>query len=300
MPNIQSPFFSIVIPTYNRPDLLVRAIESVINQSFKNFEIIIVNDGSSVGLSEYENIKKQFLNFENIVFIDKKNEGPSLTRNLGIQNSKGEYVCFLDDDDYYLENHLAELYELIQTHNSALGIYRTFSYFKENAQELISQKYTKQGDEHAVMYVLQYLILMMNVCINKTILKQYLFNPVLKVGEDYEMWVRILTKYPIFENEALTTVYDRTRESASTGSIPVFLNYIASFETIFNLPETNSIIPKEFKINKYKKYYTWILAIYLETNDIESYKKLKKAIVNHVGVSFYIFHYLRFLRKKYL
>lgn len=300
MPNTPSPFFSIVIPTYNRPDLLVRAIESVINQSFKNFEIIIVNDGSSVGLSEYEKIKKQFSNFENIVFIDKKNEGPSLTRNLGIQNSKGEYVCFLDDDDYYLENHLAELYELIQKHNSIPGIYRTFSYFKENGKELIPQKYTKQKDEHAVMYVLQYLILMMNVCINKTILKQYLFNPVLKVGEDYEMWVRILTKYPIFEKEVLTTVYDRTRESASTGSVPVFLNYIRSFETIFNLPETNSIIPSEFKINKYKKYYTWIVAIYLETNDIESYKKLKKAIVNHVGFSFYIFHYLRFLRKKYL
>jgi len=295
-----SPFFSIVIPTYNRPDLLGRAIESVINQSFKNFEIIIVNDGSSIGLNEYASVKKQYSEHKNVVFIDKKNEGPSLTRNKGIQNSSGEFVCFLDDDDYYLENHLTELYELIQIHNSVPGIYRTFSYFKENLKELIPQKYTKQGDEHAVMYVLQYLILMMNVCINKTVLNQYLFNPQLKVGEDYEMWVRILTKYPIFEKEVLTTVYDRTRESASTGSIPVFLNYITSFETIFNLPETSTLVPSEFKINKFKKYYTWIVAIYLETNDLESYKKLKKSIVNHVGFAFYVYHYLRFIRKKYL
>lgn len=295
-----SPFFSIVIPTHNRPDLLVRAIESVINQSFKKIEIIVVNDGSTVGLKEYAEIKKQYSNYKNVVFIDKKNEGPSLTRNKGIENSSGEFVCFLDDDDYYLENHLSELYELIQAHHSVPGIYRTFSYFKENSKELIPQKYTKQGDEHAVMYVLQYLILMMNVCINKAVLNQYLFNPQLKVGEDYEMWVRILTKYPIFEKEALTTVYDRTRESASTGSIPVFLNYITSFETIFNLPEISTLIPSEFKINKYKKYYTWIVAIYLEKNDVESYKKLKKSIVNHIGLTFYVYHYLRLIRKKYL
>lgn len=295
-----SPFFSIVIPTYNRPDLLGRAIESVINQSFKNFEIIIVNDGSSVGLNEYANIKKHYSEHKNVVFIDKKNEGPSIARNTGIQNSKGEFICFLDDDDYYLENHLAELYELIQTHHSVEGIYRTFSYFKENEEHLIPQKFTKQKDEHPVMYVLQYLILMMNVCINKTVLKQYLFNPTLKVGEDYEMWVRILTRYPIFEKEVLTTVYDRTRESASSGSIPVFLNYIKAFETIFNLHEASALIPRKFKINKYKKYYTWIVAIYLKTNDIESYRKLKKAVVNHVGLAFYVYHYLRLVRKKYL
>lgn len=297
---MSSPFFSIIIPTYNRPELLVRAIESVIKQSFKKFEVIIVNDGSSVGLDEYDEIKKQYSNYNNIIFIDKENEGPSIARNNGIRNSSGKFVCFLDDDDYYLENHLTELNELIELKKGAPGIYRTFSYFQENSRDLIPQKYTKQADEHAVMYVLQYLILMINVCINRTILNQYLFNPTLKVGEDYEMWIRILTKYPIFEKEALTTVYDRTRESASSGSIPVFLNYISSFETIFNLPETNKIIPRKFKTNKYKKYYMWIIAIYLETNDIVSYKKLKKAIVNHSGFIFYIFHYLRFIKKKYL
>ncbi len=290
--------FSIIIPTYNRPNLLVRSIESVLNQTYQNFEVIVVNDGSSEGSFEYTEIKKQFFNNEKLLFIDKLNGGPSSARNEGIRNSNGEYVCFLDDDDYYLDNHLNELYKLIQSNNSALGLYRTFSYFEEIGKGLIPQNYTKLGNEHAVIYILHHLLLPVNVCINKVIFNHYLFNESLRYAEDYELWVRILIEYPIFENPIHTTVYDRTRESASSGSIPVFLNYINSFEIIFSNSNSNKIISNSFKINKFKKYYAWIIAIYIKNNDFDNYKRLKKNIIKHINFGFYVFHYLRFIRKK--
>lgn len=296
---IISPFFSVIIPTYNRPELLVRALESVIDQSFKRFEVLVINDGSDKGLIEYEEVKRLYLHYENIIFIDKQNEGPSIARNTGILNAKGEFICFLDDDDYYLENHLSEMYELIQSKNCVPAMYRTFSYFKEDSKDPVPQQYSKQGNDHAIMYVLENFILMNNVCLSRIILDKYLFNPLLKVAEDSEMWVRILAKYPIFEKEVYTAVYDKTRESISSGSVPVFLNYISSFEAIFNLTGVNVIIPDRYKVSKYKKIYSWIIAVYLRSNDIESYIKLKSKLVNHVGFIFYIFHYLRFKKRSF-
>lgn len=292
-------FFSILIPTYNRATLLQRAINSVLNQTFKDYEIIIVNDGSTKELDAYSEIKEKYKTYSNIFFIDKENGGPSSTRNIGIQNAQGEFICFLDDDDYYLENHLMELHELISANKQVTGLYRTFSYFLEKDTKLTPQIFTERNKiEHPVSYILHKLIIPVNICINKSVFNEYRFNQTLRVAEDYELWVRILSKYPIFEKHIHTTVYDRTRETASTGSVSVFLDYIASFDAIFKLPEAKNIISESFKVNKFKKYFNWIVADYLEKNEIAEFKKLRSEIIKRVGWRFYIYHYVRFLKKQ--
>jgi len=101
-----NPFFSIVIPTYNRSALLLEAIQSILDQTFRSFEIIIVDDG---GTDDTEHTIQK-LNSDCIKYFEKVNGERGAARNLGIDKSIGEYVVFLDSDDRLLPDHLETLY----------------------------------------------------------------------------------------------------------------------------------------------------------------------------------------------
>ena len=96
--------FSIIIPTYNREKFLPKAIESVINQSHNNWELIIVDDGST---DNTKSLIEDYQKKENrIKYIFQENSERSVARNNGIKNAKGDWICFLDSDDLYHETHL--------------------------------------------------------------------------------------------------------------------------------------------------------------------------------------------------
>ena len=99
---------SVLIPVYNGEKFIENCVYSVINQKFKDIEIIIINDGSSdnTGYICRELEKK----YHNITYLIQKNLGVSAARNKGIQNAKGEYLLFLDSDDYLAENSLEKIY----------------------------------------------------------------------------------------------------------------------------------------------------------------------------------------------
>ncbi len=105
------PFFSVVIPTFNRAHLVTRAVESVLTQKFTDYECIVVDDGStddtSRVLSPYTN---------KIKYIYISHGGVSTARNRGIQQAQGEWIAFLDSDDMWLPEKLAAHYEYIQAH----------------------------------------------------------------------------------------------------------------------------------------------------------------------------------------
>ena len=105
------PKVSVIIPTYNRQKLLPKAIKSVLNQTFKNFELIIVDDGLTDNTKE---IIKEFQKRDpRIKYIWQENFGaPAGPKNTGIKNSKGEYIAFLDDDDEWLPEKLERVIEI--------------------------------------------------------------------------------------------------------------------------------------------------------------------------------------------
>jgi len=102
---MNSPLISVIIPLYNKESWVERAIQSVLNQTYKNFELLIVNDGSTDG--SLEKVKK--FKDKRIRVFSKKNEGLSITRNFGIKYSKGDYIAFLDADDEWAEKELEYL-----------------------------------------------------------------------------------------------------------------------------------------------------------------------------------------------
>ena len=110
--NIQdSIFFSIVIPTFNRADLLPETIDTILSQSFSNYEIIIVDDGSKDNTEEVINSK--YNRISNIRYFKKDNEERGRARNFGFEHSTGSYVIFFDSDDLMQKNHLQTLFDVI-------------------------------------------------------------------------------------------------------------------------------------------------------------------------------------------
>ena len=105
-----TPFFSVVIPLYNKEAFIEDTIKSVLNQTFKDFEILVINDGST---DKSLNIVKQFEN-EKISVHTNKNSGLSFSRNYGIDKAKANFIAFLDADDLWAEDFLETIHNLIQ------------------------------------------------------------------------------------------------------------------------------------------------------------------------------------------
>ncbi|MDX1699250.1 MAG: glycosyltransferase family A protein [Melioribacteraceae bacterium] len=111
-----TPDVSIILPTFNREKYLPRSIESVINQTFKNWELIIVDDGSTDKSSEL--ISNYLERNERIRFIQKQKTGVTISRNLGIKLASGNYLTFLDSDDEYTNDHLENRVRELESDNS--------------------------------------------------------------------------------------------------------------------------------------------------------------------------------------
>lgn len=114
------PKISVIVPVYNAERFLVRCIESILNQTYTNFELILINDGSNDNSS---NIIKEYLNKDNrIIFINNENKGVSETRNIGVRKACGEYIQFVDSDDFIDKNMLKDTLWLLQNKEADMVI----------------------------------------------------------------------------------------------------------------------------------------------------------------------------------
>ena len=121
---MDKPLVSVIIPTYSRPEYIVRAIDSVLGQTYKNIEIIVVDDNGigSCHQIETENVLKDYITQGKITYIrHKTNKNGSAARNTGFRASYGEYINFLDDDDYFLPTKIEKQIEILNSKNAEYG-----------------------------------------------------------------------------------------------------------------------------------------------------------------------------------
>ena len=136
---MKKELISIIIPIYNIEKYLKRCVNSLLNQTYKNIEIILVNDGSTDNspliCKEYEKNYK-----DKIVYLNKKNSGVSEARNYGLQKAKGKFVTFIDADDYVKEGFIEKLYEQIKDDKTVLVISNAVNFDDEQEYEQTIQK----------------------------------------------------------------------------------------------------------------------------------------------------------------
>ena len=198
---IKMPLFSLIIPTYNRVKLIGKTIESALKQSFTNFEIIVVDDGSTDNTEElvnsYDDVR--------IRYFKKANEERAVARNFGANKAQGEFVYFLDSDDVIYPTHLEEARKYIDRENKLLFFQQyEFLYpgnkIKPNYEPknlIINDELIKRGN----------FLSCHGVFISRNIFLENKFNEnrALTGSEDYELWLRLASKYNFYYNNKITS-----------------------------------------------------------------------------------------------
>jgi glycosyltransferase involved in cell wall biosynthesis len=189
------PYFSVIIPTFNRAEFLSKAVESILAQTFPDWELIIVDDGSTDNTSD---VIDSF-NDQRIRYIYQQNAERSTARNNGIIHAKGKYICFLDSDDYYLPNHLMCFFDKIKETGEERAMYVTGIFEETPAclekKAMFDQKYLHQP---LMCYWENTILTPISVCLHNEILKENKFIPEFNIWEDTHLWLRILAQFPFY------------------------------------------------------------------------------------------------------
>lgn len=195
---------SVIIPFYNRPDQTIKALKSALEQSYKNIEILLVNDGSTADISSLNTFIKRHKNIRLISL--NNNSGPAAARNAGIKKATGEYIAFLDSDDEFLSDKLEKQLFMMSKHN--LNISYTSYLRREGDQE------TVKCDPGLTGIVVPRIISNCTIATPTVIVRKKLltdnhivFNEKIRVGEDTCFWLEIAKHSEILlVNEPLTIV----------------------------------------------------------------------------------------------
>src|SRR5690606_21643920 len=122
---MDKPIVSVIIPTYNRPERLTRAINSVLDQTYKNIEVLVVDDNNphTDFRKETEIVMRKYKDNDQVKYIKHpRNKNGAAARNTGIQASAGKYIAFLDDDDEFLPNRIEKLVNKMETLEESWGV----------------------------------------------------------------------------------------------------------------------------------------------------------------------------------
>ncbi|MBO3672640.1 glycosyltransferase [Acinetobacter soli] len=183
------PLVTVYIPTYNRINLLKRAINSVLAQTYCNYEIIVVDDNSNDGTQEY--LKEIALENKKIrYFLKKENSGACVSRNIAISNAKGEFITGLDDDDYFLENRLQNFIDNISLLNHNIFIFSNMLFDKNGKLRKKSSFRPKIVEKKHLIY--GNYIGNQIFCYTSSIKKIQGFDEDLKAWQDWDCWYRLL------------------------------------------------------------------------------------------------------------
>lgn len=185
----------VIIPTYNRAHFIERSITSVLNQSYKNFELYLIDDGSTDNTKE---VIAPFLALDNFHYLKKENQGVSAARNFGIKNSNSPWVSFLDSDDEWLSHKLQEQVSAIN-HLPELSFFHSNEIWMRNGVRVNLPKKFDKGHYELVERSLEMcLISPSTVIIKRDLLLEFdNFDESILLCEDFDLWNKILANYKV-------------------------------------------------------------------------------------------------------
>lgn len=225
--NLQNnPKVTILIPVYNGSNFIKQAIQSAINQTYKNIEILVINDGSTDN-GKTEKVIKEF--GDKVKYIKKENGGVASALNLGIKEATGEYIAWLSHDDIYLPNKIEkEIKALEKLEDKNTIIFSNFELIDENGITFSTTNFTKNIRKEkfcqGIYPVLKGAVNGCSILIPKICFEDAgYFKEELKTTNDYEMWIRLFSKYPSYFIEDAIIKY-RIHPNQDTNKNPVYIS----------------------------------------------------------------------------
>jgi glycosyltransferase involved in cell wall biosynthesis len=187
------PLLTVIIPTFNRADYLMESISSVLSQTFTDFELIVVDDGSTDHTGE---VISEFPEIQYVACA--VNSGVSHARNLGIGLARGRYICFLDSDDLWVKNKLETQIRWMESHTDCQVCYTDEIWIRKGVRVNPMNKHRKYSGD-----IFPHSLPLCIVSASSVLMRSSLFDEVgsfdedMPVCEDYDLWLRISLKYPV-------------------------------------------------------------------------------------------------------
>ena len=240
---------SVIIPTFNRLSLISRAINSVLSQTIKPFEIIVVDDGSRDNTSNF--IKNKY---KSVKLIKQKNLGVSKARNVGIKNSSGDWIALLDSDDEWKKNKLEVQIKSLSEYDYYSVCHTNEIWIRNGIRVNQKKRHQKYGG-----YIFDKCLDICRISPSSIIFKKNIINEVgwfdegLSICEDYDLWLRITANYKIlFIDKPLINKYGGHSDQLSKSVKGIEAYRIKSLENLLN----NTKLIKDYKVLTIKMLIT--------------------------------------------
>lgn len=271
------PTISVIIPVYNAMAFLPEALNSVLTQTFTDFEAIIVNDGSQDNIVEWA----KTLSDARVKLISQENQGVSQARNAGILSSRGDYIAFLDADDIWEPEKLAS--QIVAFKESPeLGLVDTWIAFVDEQNNVLFSAGQSYQAGNVLRKILEGNLVM---CGSSPVIRRQcfetagLFDGELQIGEDWHMWVRIAAHYPFQVLKKPLVRYRRHSSNATDKHEQMLVGLSAAIEKIYRL------FPSDLTPIKKKAYGRLFLYYAIKMYETKNYSQakhfFKKALLNY-------------------
>jgi len=285
------PFVSVIIPNYNNAKFITEAIDSVLAQTYKNYEIIVVDDGSTDGTRE---VLEPYIKKKQIRYVYQKNKKQAVARNNGIKYAKGELIAFLDADDLWFPKKLELQVPLFKNKEVGL-IYGDILLLRDE-----STKPSNHTDAFDKGNIFNKLLMGNFICTSTTIIRKECFDKVglFKEGmdyfgvEDYHMWLRISYYFKVdYVSDVLLKyrLHDDNTSKDYCGIVRREINVRKDISNIFNIPKklkNDCLFDSYFRLSyfliensKYKIAFNALLnAFLLKPFNYKNYKLFSKIL----------------------
>ncbi|MFH1415609.1 MAG: glycosyltransferase family A protein [Elusimicrobiota bacterium] len=195
--------YSVIIPAYNRAGFILTAVNSVLCQSLRDFELIVIDDGSTdetAGLIEG-------LDDDRLRYIRQEHSGVSISRNRGLKESRGTFIAFLDSDDRWVPEKLETVDKAVRAHPE-YNIFHTREKWFRHGRHLNHKEIHKKQNGH----IFETCLKLCSVSISTAVINRKIFNEIgdfdetLPVCEDYDFWLRVTSRYPVYLVDKVLTL----------------------------------------------------------------------------------------------
>jgi glycosyltransferase involved in cell wall biosynthesis len=264
---VRELFFSIIIPTYNRGELIENTIKSVLQQTFKDFELLIIDDGSTDNTKEI--VVQQISQDNRVHYYHQRNSERAIARNNGAKKSKGKYLIFLDSDDTFSStDHLQNIHAFIISKKEEIGLYFTGAVIYNQFQTFTSKKYESE-EINSFDFFVNESIVPARVCVSKAIFDVLEFDTDCIVVEDTVLWTAIMYHYPIYYIPIFSVSYLlHEGNSVNITRNNAYKQRLVGLKKLFNQYKVGSKITKKTKDFHLNRCYLGIYEFYSNTNKI--------------------------------
>lgn len=304
---MKDELISVIVPTHNRDNLLKKALDSIKNQTYKNFEVLVVDD---IGNESTKEIVSS-LNDERFYYVhNKKYQGATYSRNLGIEKSKGNYLAFLDDDDEWYEKKLELQLEKFYS-DKEIGI--VYGKLKIKIPSLNISYITaplKKGEIYKDLIIENYVGGTIIPMINLNVVSKEVcyFDTNFPAREEYDLWIRLSRKHNFdFVDDVLAVAYNNFDEKRISSDIKNYEEGISLLNSKYQ-KEINELLTESEELNRKVLQLRFLSAQAIKVNNTkiarEKYLEILKLKFSLKNLFFYLMSFLSakniFLLRKYL